>query len=1300
MDVEPSGIEDNVQTVVVRGKGRVEAGPARVMRGSALEPGAEVGGRYRIERLLGAGGMARVWLAEDLERKIQVAFKEMTMPALGTPAELEESTLLFRREYFAMKKLQHPGTVKVYDCGLMETGHRYITMEAVSGRDLCDVAKHQPFTCDDVRRMLSRLAQILGFVHARLFVHCDIKAENIRITDAGDVKLMDFGIMHPMGARASQHVWGTPMYMAPEWRDRGIIDARSDLYSLGVLGFTMLTRKVPFATAGAVAGLAMPLPNRPRLLGARPLGRADAAQTLARELAAVADLDPPLAAIVLRLLEPDPKDRYASAAELVAALAAASDEPLADEPLAARASYLQLPVVVGRDRETAELAARLAAALRRESRALLLGAPAGVGKSRLLQELELDAHNEDVPFALGQCRAEGLSPRAPIEQALRALVPSTPAVILDPLRPVLGRLIPSLAAAGAAIPRVFRDASEEKVAVFEALSRWLRELADITPFVLVFEDLHWADSATLETMSVIIRALHRTGGLVIASFRSDELSRLSLAFQTVDEGLADHVELAPLTSAGLTSLVDQALHGLPPGSSLAHDLFAATRGNVFFATECLRALIEQGALTRRLGKWTAVPELAGHPLPRSIQEVVLARLATLSDAQVAFFRRLAPAGRVLDVPLIQAIADVEPQELFQLLDEGVERQFLQYVEGRYFFSHATVHEAIYDHTPAEIRRRCHGRIAAHLVHAAGTRPEAARAIGYHFARSDEPTRAIDPLLRAAARALDGKALLETFQLLEEAAGLLEANPGVPDRDNRLITAWGALIEVAYTSNTPACIRYAQKLFQHWDATVDLARGQAEVRAALAAASAGSPDHRAELLPVLFAEIPLASAVQPREVFLKRAEYRILESIALAITGRIDEFTAGLEATIEDHPPESPYRAAAMVAIGGLTAHTGHFRGVTGELRDHIAMLRGFRGSVATCPRRIEWALGMGAYFLNMNLALMGLPIDDRATGYGFEVADRLGFIDLRVYHVFSQIVRASFTGDGSAFQDPFAEMNELMRKLGNPRLPERNLAIYTPPYYLERGDLALARAVIQRGERLVKLLPGDRWLALYVDVYRACLYAAVYAAGRERDAGAPGPALAPAPAPAPGMTGDGGDPDSGDGGAVPAELVAEATADATEAALAQALAVSRASDFRMESLVLVYQSRFERARGNLEAATRAAEAALARATDLLRANPFDEVLARRALAEVWSGSDGAAQLAQALALAARHHIVLQEAIIRLTLADRTWHTDRRQAARHLNAAEAWFAAARADRWMRRARERRIREAKPGAASEH
>src|SRR5262249_40106934 len=162
----------------------------------------------------------------------------------------------------------------------------------------------------------------------------------------------------------------------------------------------------------------------------------------------------------------------------------------------------------------------------------------------------------------------------------------------------------------------------------------------------------------------------------------------------------------------------------------------------------------------------------------------------------------------------------------------------------------------------------------------------------------------------------------------------------------------------------------------------------------------------------------------------------------------------------------------------------------------------------------------------------------------------------------------------------------------------------------------------ERGDHLAKLLPGDRWLKLYVDVYRACLHVA-----------------------------------SG--------VTSEHDVMVTEAAITEALATSRASDFRMETLALIYQARFETARGDLAAAGGgalpgagvAAAAARARATDPLRANPFDEILARRALADLEDEGEALAELSRALRLAERTRNVLQDGIVRLGLADRLWASD-------------------------------------------
>ncbi len=182
-----------------------------------------------------------------------------------------------------------------------------------------------------------------------------------------------------------------------------------------------------------------------------------------------------------------------------------------------------------------------------QSQAVLIGAPAGVGKSRLLQEFELQAKLAEIAFGMGQCRAEGLAPLAPLTQALRSLVPLTPPELGERVGPAAG---PHGALAGPSRRRSARPSrtrAPSSIAIFGALTEWLQALAQRHTFVLCFEDLQWADAATLEVLNVIIRALSRTRGMVVGSYRSDALSRLSLAFQTVDEGLSHRMDLAPLT---------------------------------------------------------------------------------------------------------------------------------------------------------------------------------------------------------------------------------------------------------------------------------------------------------------------------------------------------------------------------------------------------------------------------------------------------------------------------------------------------------------------------------------------------------------------------------------------------------------------------------------------------------------------------------------------------------------------------------------------------------------------------------
>ncbi|HZI09670.1 MAG TPA: protein kinase, partial [Myxococcus sp.] len=1083
-----------------------------------------VTGRYRVEGLLGEGGMGRIWLAADLLEKRKVALKEMQVPAGLTPAKTEELVLLFRHEFFAMKKLQHPGTLKVFDWGMTEAGNRFITMEVVDGRDLSTLVRDEPLDTRTLYRVLIQMAQVLAFIHSRLYVHCDIKASNVRITSSGAVKLMDFGVMHQLGTPSPGRLKGTLEFLAPEWQRGANIDGRADLYSLGVMAYYLATRRLPFKRNTPAALLADHLTRPPP----KP--------------STLCPVDPQLEEIILLLLAKDPRERFQDAAELMEALCHASGEPMPEEPLSARASYLHVPEVVGRAAELEALMNGLAEADWGQSRAVLIGAPAGVGKTRLLQEFELQAKLAELPFGRGQCRAEGQAPLSPITQALRCLIPHTPGELLDRLAPKLGRVLPGLSPEQVLSPTAV---GEEKLAFFGALAEWVQSLGKRMTLVLCFEDLQWADSATLEVLNVLIRALHGTRGMVVGTFRSGELSRLSLAFQTVDEKLTARMDLEPLTEEHVRTLVELVLPGLQVPEGFLVRLTETTGGNAFFATECLRALVEEGALTRVGGRWSAAEGLDTRPLPASIQDAVLARLGSAPPEQVTLLRRLAPAGRSLELPMVRALAELPEVELFAVLDGIVERQFLQEEEGRYVFTHDTVHQTVYDSTPDTERRLAHGRVALALQTLHSKQPDLSRTVGWHYLRSSEPELAIGPLLDAGRAAIEAQALLEATLLLKEASALLEAAPDFPGRDKLLLRIWVTMVEVGYSSDPPTSLAFSEKLFAHWESTVDLAEGRRHALEELDAACSAPEAERATRLRELFREREADAYALPADVFWKQAELQILQGMALAIVGRTAELTQLLERVQASQPDVSPYRAATQLAPAVLCAYTGRFAGVLEGHYEHLARLRGLREVMGRLPRRLAWSLGMGGYMMNMNLALRGEPLDAQATRDGYAVAESHGFTDVRAFHLFAVVTRAAFTGDGAAFVPAFNEKTDLVRRLGNPRLMERNLALFTPPYYLERGEHEHVAAVVARAEKLAGVLPGDRWLQRHLAVYQAC-----------RD-------------------------------------VLFEDAAAARQSLLRGLVAARDGGIRMETLLRVYQSRFEREQGNFMAAQEAAEAALA-----------------------------------------------------------------------------------------------------------
>ncbi len=258
-------------------------------------------GRYEILSVVGMGGMAVVYQAYDLELKRDVAVKvlrdDVSMDA--------ESRKQFRTEYQAVEKLSHPNIRAVYDV-VVSGDTEYIVMEYVDGINLKQYMKKQgALSWQEVLHFSTQIARALSHAHHRGIIHMDIKPQNIMLPKDGTVKIADFGIaqMDESDAGSSDEAVGSIHYISPEQARGEAVDARSDIYSLGVVMYEMLTGSLPFK-GKTVEEVAMQhfsvVPEAPSALNSA--------------------VPPELEEITLQAMQPNPDDRYPSADEMLADL--------------------------------------------------------------------------------------------------------------------------------------------------------------------------------------------------------------------------------------------------------------------------------------------------------------------------------------------------------------------------------------------------------------------------------------------------------------------------------------------------------------------------------------------------------------------------------------------------------------------------------------------------------------------------------------------------------------------------------------------------------------------------------------------------------------------------------------------------------------------------------------------------------------------------------------------------------------------------------------------------------------------
>ena len=349
---------------------------------------ATLSDRYRVKAELGTGGMATVYLADDVKHRRQVAIKVLK-PEISAVIGRER----FLREIEIAARLNHPHIVPLFDSGAVGDLLYYV-MPYIPGESLrARLQREAQLPLDDALRLTREIAAALGHAHQQDLVHRDIKPENILIVD-GMALVADFGIARTIGAHPADQgtqvatmvgaVIGTPQYMSPEQATGGAVDQRSDIYSLACVLFEMLAGHPPFVAATADSLLRMHVTAEPRpVTESRPAIPSAVARIVARGLAKL------------------PDDRFASTAQFAEAIAAATtDATAAAAPPASVATAHHLPrprtQFIGREREIAECARLL-----EDTRLLTLTGIGGSGKTRLairVAEETVSSHPDGVWF--------------------------------------------------------------------------------------------------------------------------------------------------------------------------------------------------------------------------------------------------------------------------------------------------------------------------------------------------------------------------------------------------------------------------------------------------------------------------------------------------------------------------------------------------------------------------------------------------------------------------------------------------------------------------------------------------------------------------------------------------------------------------------------------------------------------------------------------------------------------------------------------------------------------------------------
>ena len=679
-----------------------------------LTTGSTIVNRYEIIEELGKGGMGVVYrVADPLNPTRRVALKRIRRK-LVQPELIDR----FKAEFRVLTLLQHPNVAAAYDFESLPGSEDYFfTMEFVEGRNI--FLATEGVSWQQIVALLIQVCRALSYVHSRKLIHYDIKPGNVLVGDEGQVKVLDFGLAAVKSIGPGEWRGGTPGYMAPELADpEALIDHRSDLYSLGIMAYQLFSRQLPFRSSSV-----------------SDLFRMHRFQSLDFDEYNWKTIPSWLRSVIERLCAKHPADRYPTANTVIEDINRQGELSYEVETSETRESYVFSSRFVGRKLEydrVCDFIARRTRGSPEYPPVLMVSGQSGTGKSRLMQEVCHYAQLSQILFCQGRCFEGSFSEFQPLVPMLELLTRRAEKLggleLVREHGPELVKICPSLGKVWGIEPSPpLEQIHRERVRLQEVVTDFMMRIADLAPYVVYVDDLHWALSGLTELLAELVRRIaigeHRGKPVPIAllgTCREDEVAGRpveTIRDALLAEGRLEEMKLDPLGVGAVGEMLGSMLGAGEPPEAFVDRVARETDGNPFFVEELMRALVEHGAVQLATNSWEVKKAVSEIEIPHTVAEVFRRRAAMLDDDQRALLEVLAVCGRPTAADVLAKGTKLDSETFHSALSQLVERRIAHEVPGPgllFRLSHDRLREIVYGDLEARARANLHLTMACSM----------------------------------------------------------------------------------------------------------------------------------------------------------------------------------------------------------------------------------------------------------------------------------------------------------------------------------------------------------------------------------------------------------------------------------------------------------------------------------------------------------------------------------------------------------------------------------------------------------